>query len=111
MNRKPIVLGPGEGRSYPMGGRVSAIFKADGEETAALYSISEWWLEPHAEGPPPHHHDEDDVFFVLEGTMHFFMNEAWLEAPTGSFVLVPGGVTHTFENRSDARAGALNISA
>jgi mannose-6-phosphate isomerase-like protein (cupin superfamily) len=111
MNRKPIVLGPGEGRSYPMGGRVSAIFKADGEETAALYSISEWWLEPHTEGPPPHHHDEDDVFFVLEGTMHFFMNEAWLEAPTGSFVLVPGGVTHTFENRSDARAGALNISA
>jgi len=111
MNRKPIVLGPGEGRSYPMGGRVSAIFKADGEETAALYSISEWWLEPHTEGPPPHHHDEDDVFFVLEGTMHFFMNEAWLEGPTGSFVLVPGGVTHTFENRSDARAGALNISA
>jgi hypothetical protein len=24
---------------------------------------------------------------------------------------VPGGVTHTFENRGDSRAGALNISA
>ncbi len=31
--------------------------------------------------------------------------------PAGSLILVPGGVTHTFENRSDARAGALNISA
>jgi mannose-6-phosphate isomerase-like protein (cupin superfamily) len=48
---------------------------------------------------------------VLEGTMHFFMNDEWLAAPAGSFVLVPGGVTHTFENRGDARAGALNISA
>jgi len=110
MNRKPIVLGPGEGRAYPMG-RLSAVFKADGDETAGRYSISEWWLDAQTEGPHPHAHDEDDVFFVLEGTMHFFMNEEWLEAPTGSFVLVPGGVTHTFENRSDARAGALNISA
>lgn len=32
-----------------------------------------------------------------------------LEAPTGAFVLVPGGVTHDFENRGDARAGVLNF--
>jgi hypothetical protein len=42
---KPIFLKPGEGRSYPMG-RISALFKADGEEAAGRYSISEWWLEP-----------------------------------------------------------------
>jgi hypothetical protein len=28
-----------------------------------------------------------------------------------AFVLVPGGVTHTFENRGDISAGFLNISA
>ncbi len=38
--RKPVVLGPGEGRAYPMG-PLSAVFKADGEETAHRYSISE----------------------------------------------------------------------
>ena len=27
-----------------------------------------------------------------------------------SFVLVPGGTTHDFENRSNARAGVLNLS-
>jgi hypothetical protein len=43
--RKPVVLGPGEGRSYPMG-RIAAIFKADAAETESRYSISEWWLEP-----------------------------------------------------------------
>jgi hypothetical protein len=41
--RVGIFLPPGEGRSYPMG-RISAIFKADGDETQKAYSISEWWL-------------------------------------------------------------------
>jgi mannose-6-phosphate isomerase-like protein (cupin superfamily) len=108
--RRPLVLAPGEGRSYPMG-RLSAVFKADGDETANRYSISEWWLEPHTKGPGAHSHPEDDVFFMLSGTMWFFVGDEWVEAPAGSFVLVPGDVTHTFENRGDVRAGMLNISA
>ena len=110
MNRKPLVLKPGEGRDYPMG-RVRAVFKADDDETAGLYSISEWWLDPHTKGPGAHSHPEDDVFYVLEGTMHFFVEDAWIEAPAGTFVLAPGGVPHDFENRGDVRTGALNISA
>jgi mannose-6-phosphate isomerase-like protein (cupin superfamily) len=108
--RKPVILRPGEGRSYPMG-RISAVFKADGDETSNRYSISEWWLEPHTKGPGPHSHPEDDVFFVFEGTMSVFVDGEWIDAPKGSFVLVPGGVTHDFENRSSARAGMLNVSA
>jgi mannose-6-phosphate isomerase-like protein (cupin superfamily) len=108
--RKPIVLGPGEGRSYPMG-RISALFKADGDESAGLYSISEWWLEPHTQGPGAHAHPEDDVFYVLEGTMSFLVGDEWVDASAGSFVVAPGGVTHDFENRGDVRAGALNVSA
>lgn len=108
--RQPIVLAPGAGREYPMG-RLRAIFKADGNETEGNYSISEWWLDPHTKGPGAHRHPEDDVFFVLEGAMHFLVDDEWVEAPAGSFVLVPGGVTHTFENRGGTRASALNISA
>ena len=106
--RKSVVLRPGEGRSYPMG-RISALFKADGDETAGGYSISEWWLEPHTKGPGAHSHPEDDVFFVLEGTMSILVGDEWIDAPVGSFVLVPGGVTHDFENRADAKAGVLNF--
>lgn len=109
-SRRPIVLPPGDGRAYPMG-RISAIFKCDGDETAQRYSISEWWLEPHTTGPGAHTHPEDDVFFVLEGTMSFLLDQKWIDAPAGSFVLVPGGVTHDFENRTGERSGALNISA
>lgn len=107
--RKPIVLSPGAGRSYPMG-RISAVFKADEGETADAYSISEWWLDANTTGPGAHSHPEDDVFFVLEGTMSFLVGEKWVDAPVGSFVLVPGGVTHDFQNRSTSRAGLLNFS-
>ena len=107
--RSTIVLAPDEGRAYPMG-RIGALFKADGDETASRYSISEWWLEPHTQGPGAHAHPEDDVFYVIEGTMSFLVNDAWIDAARGSFVLVPGGATHDFENRSDARAGVLNLS-
>ncbi len=106
--RQPIVWRPGEGRIYPMG-RISSTFKADGEETKNSYSISEWWLDANTSGPGAHSHPEDDVFFVLEGTMSILIGDTWLDAPAGSFVLVPGGTTHDFENRSDARAGILNF--
>lgn len=107
--RQPVVLAPGQGRSYPMG-RIAAIFKADGAETQGRYSISEWWLEPKTQGPGAHSHPEDDIFFVIEGTMSVLVGETWIEAPRGSFVLVPGGVTHDFENRGSTRAGVLNLS-
>jgi mannose-6-phosphate isomerase-like protein (cupin superfamily) len=108
--RRPVVLGPGEGRAYQMG-PLSAVFKADGAETAEKYSISEWWLDPHTKGPGPHSHPEDDVFYVLAGTMSVMVGTEWTEASAGSFVLVPGNVTHDFENRGSERAGMLNVSA
>ena len=108
-SRKAVILGPGEGRSYLMG-RIAAVFKADESESESRYSISEWWLEPHTQGPGPHSHPEDDIFYVIEGTMSVLVGEAWTHATRGSFILVPGGVTHDFENRGETRAGVLNLS-
>ena len=107
--RAGVYLSPGEGRSYPMG-RISSVFKADGDETHGEYSVSEWWLEPNTQGPGAHSHEEDDIFYVIEGTMSILMDDRWIDAPKGAFVLVPGGVTHDFENRSPARSGVLNFS-
>jgi mannose-6-phosphate isomerase-like protein (cupin superfamily) len=109
VDRRAVVLGPGEGRAYPMG-RISALFKADGRETGGRYSISEWWLDPHTKGPGPHSHPEDDAFYVLAGTMSVLVGTDWIDASTGSFVLVPGNMTHDFENRGSRRAGVLNVS-
>ena len=107
--RAGIFLPPGKGRSYAMG-RIGAVFKADGDETAGRYAISEWWLAPHTQGPGAHAHEEDDVFYVIEGTMSILLGDRWIDAPQGSFVLAPGGLSHDFQNRSSARAGVLNVS-
>jgi mannose-6-phosphate isomerase-like protein (cupin superfamily) len=109
MKRTGIFVPAGGGRAYPMG-RIAAIFLADGAETGEKYSISEWWLEPNTKGPGAHAHDEDDVFYVIEGTMSILLGDRWIDAPRGSFVLAPGGMTHDFENRSAGRAGVLNFS-
>ncbi len=103
------MLPPGEGRAYEMGA-LRAVFKADGAETRGRYAISEWWLEPFTRGPGAHAHDEDDVFYVLAGTMSFFVGGKWVDAPKGSLVIAPGGTPHDFENRTGERAGMLNLA-
>ena len=46
----------------------------------------------------------------MAGTMSIVVGSDWTHANTGSFILVPGGTTHDFENRGTVRAGVLNIS-
>jgi mannose-6-phosphate isomerase-like protein (cupin superfamily) len=104
-----IVLGPEAGRSYPCGS-MRAVFKADGEETGERYSVSEWWLEPHSDGPGSHAHaDGDELFYVVAGCVSFLVGTAWVDAAAGSFLRVPAGVDHDFANRTGDRAGLLNV--
>jgi len=104
-----IVLPPDGGRSYAMK-TLRAVFKADGDETGNRYSISEWWLDPQNPGPGAHKHDaNDEVFYVLEGTPSILIGERWVDTPKGSFIRIPAGVMHDFENRTNSRIGLLNF--
>lgn len=104
-----LFLPPGAGRTYEVG-PMHAVFKADGAETDDRYCVSEWWLEAGQPGPGPHAHEaNEELFYVLEGTMSFLAGEEWVDAPRGSFLRVPAGTTHDFENRSEARSGVLNV--
>ena len=51
------------------------------------------------------------MFYVIAGTMSLLAGDEWTHAGPGSFVLIPGGVTHDFENRGEVRAGVLNFYA
>ncbi len=70
-------------------------------------------MAPHRHGPSMHSHDEeDDAFLVLDGELTFLLGEGEeVAAPAGTFVLVPPGVEHTFENRTDTPVRILNIHA
>lgn len=108
--RKPLVLAPHQGRVYPMG-RIRAVFKADGEETANGYSVSEWWLEPRTAGPSTHDHPDDHVFYVIAGTVSVSIDGAWSHLASGSYAIVPGGTPHSFENRGSEPAGFISFNA
>ena len=66
--RTTIVVPPEQGRVYAMG-RMRAIFKADPDESAGRYSVSEWGLEARTRGSEVHAHPEGHVFNVIVGNL------------------------------------------
>ncbi|MBW3593437.1 MAG: cupin domain-containing protein, partial [Actinobacteria bacterium] len=48
---------------------------------------------------------------VLEGELTFTVAGEEVVAQSGTFVLVPPGVPHTFANRGDAVARCVNVHA
>jgi mannose-6-phosphate isomerase-like protein (cupin superfamily) len=107
--QRALVLTPGKGRRYPLG-RMEAVFMADGKETNDSYCASTWHVEANSTGPGPHKHDaNEEVFFVIEGTMTFLVGDEHVEAPCGTFLRIPCGMMHDFENRTNKRAGVFNM--
>jgi mannose-6-phosphate isomerase-like protein (cupin superfamily) len=104
-----IILGPEDGRIYHCG-PMTAIFKADENETDNRYSISEWFLQPNSKGPGAHlHESNDEVFYVIEGVVSILVGDSWNDAVRGSFIRIPANTMHDFENRTGERAAILNF--
>ena len=109
MSLAPLVLHPSEGRRYYMPGMM-ATFMADGVETAGRYSVSQWRVRPRSTGPGQHRHEsEDELFYVTEGTMSVLVGGDWHDLEAGSFIRIPAGTLHDFENRTDTPATMLNV--
>ena len=103
----PIALTTGEGAtvSNPLGGAMT--FKALASETDGSLTAFEA-LNPSGEGPPLHVHLAHDEFIsVLDGTLRVRLGDDVLLAPAGSFVYVPRGLQHTWQNVGDADARML----
>jgi quercetin dioxygenase-like cupin family protein len=106
---KPVIVTADQGRTYDMG-RMRAVFRADGNETGGRFSISEWTLDPRTGGPGAHVHDDDHIFHVLAGTLSVFIDGEWVDAPRGSYAVIPGGNAHNFENRGDEECRFISIN-
>ncbi|MGL5116705.1 MAG: cupin domain-containing protein [Beijerinckiaceae bacterium] len=107
--RNVLILQPGEGRHYGLGA-MTAVFKADENETACHYSISEWWMEPGFAGVGAHSHEaNDEIFYVVMGTPGLLVGTDWMTLEEGAFVRIPAGITHDFRNLSGKKCGLLNV--
>jgi mannose-6-phosphate isomerase-like protein (cupin superfamily) len=80
----------------------------------ALLDVTWSRYETGQRGPEPHvHHRHVDAFYVVEGALRFGVGPVVepVDAPAGTFVLVPPDVVHTFANASGATARWLNFHA
>lgn len=104
----PVLLGPDDGERRQARGSVM-VFKALAATTGGRFSLMERSLPPGARMPPPHRHvDCEEAFYVLEGEITFVLDGVEHVRGPGDFVLVPGGGSHTFGNRSAAPARACS---
>lgn len=116
---------PASGGADPAGVVVARTGGVDGEAIAARpdrrvtlladtehLAVTEFVYGPGRRGASPHvHRDHADAFLVLEGELALTFEDGTLRAPAGTFVLIPPGVVHAFDNASDASARFLNLHA
>jgi quercetin dioxygenase-like cupin family protein len=111
MRDKAIVFSAGEGKFLSARGS-NMFFKATRASTGGAFSFMERTLPPGGRKPPPHIHTNcEEAFYVLDGEIEFFLGDDALLARPGSFVHVPGGVSHTFGNAWAAPSRLLIIHA
>jgi mannose-6-phosphate isomerase-like protein (cupin superfamily) len=106
--RAPIqVVGPTDGVSW-LGG--FAVYKVLGDATAGAFAVVEHTLAPHTLAAPLHtHRDVDELSYVLEGTIGVRIGEQEVEAGSGTFVLKPRGIAHTFWNAGATPVRLLEV--
>lgn len=98
MHDQAVVLGDGEGTTIqgPAGGPLT--FKVRGHQSGGALTALENIIAP-GDGPPLHAHErEGESWYVLDGLLRFKIGGEIRKAPTGSFVYVPPGVPHCFQN-------------
>ena len=86
-----------------IGARVTFVSMDEGTS----YALTEWEVEPGAQGPPVHiHHQHDEGFYVMSGHFGFDLDGITIYGKPGAHVLVPKGHAHSFWN-AGARPGRL----
>jgi mannose-6-phosphate isomerase-like protein (cupin superfamily) len=88
---------PGRGKSVWFNGGL-VTFYALGEDTGGAFTLFEEAVAPQDRALPHLHHEEDQAFYVLEGKLEFYCDDRTFTADVGSFVYVPRGTTHSYEN-------------
>jgi mannose-6-phosphate isomerase-like protein (cupin superfamily) len=82
-----------------------------GKQTGKSLSVFEVVTQPKW-GPPLHvHHREDEAFYVLEGRYLFEYGEKLVEAGAGSYLFLPRGVGHTYQNIGETAGKNMVVAA
>jgi quercetin dioxygenase-like cupin family protein len=106
--RHPIHVAEGEGKRLWVADELMT-FKASGEDTGGAYALTDS-VVPSGGGPPPHiHQREHEAFWVLEGELEVQVGENTFRAGAGSFVHLPKGIQHAYQNVGTGPARFLTL--
>jgi quercetin dioxygenase-like cupin family protein len=107
-----LILPPDGGEPLTIRGGSRLLFKAVAATTDGRFSLHERRIPAGGRRPPAHiHPDRVEAFWVLDGEAEFELDGRGSRAGAGSFVLVPGGVAHTFGGTAAASAHVLVLHA
>lgn len=109
MEKRRVLIRPDEGRPVWLGDRVGALTRVLGEDLGGSLSALELTITPGSIVVPHTHSREDEVTFVLEGEIGARVGDRIVVAPSGSYVLKPRNVPHTFWNAGSRNARTLEM--
>ncbi len=101
---------------YPLGQMVVAPLTGQTIGLNESQFVIAQWTAPGAQAGPPQliapihvHYSDDEAWYVLEGVLAFRLGDQEVEAPAGTAVLAPRGVSHTYWNPQPTPARYLLI--
>jgi quercetin dioxygenase-like cupin family protein len=103
-----LILQPDAGQTVWLG-RLGIQFKLDGTHTQGAFSVVEHPLEPGAFAAPHTHSREDEFSYVLEGTVGVMLGDQEFTVSSGSYIVKPRGIPHSFWNPGSEPARLLEI--
>lgn len=83
---------------FYMGSLMSFLVKS--EDTGGRFALMEAVSKPGNEPPPHLHQWEHETYYLLEGTIEFYLADKVLTATAGEAVFIPQGVPHAISLRS-----------
>jgi len=110
---KAFVVGPGEGKTVSgRAGGYTLETKATDDDTGGRYAFQEMTVAAGFPWIPAHiHHHEDEALYGLEGELTIRVGDHIHVVGTGTFVLMPRDIVHTFSNPGSVPARVLVISS
>ena len=105
-----IIVQRGEGRSVSLGG-MGVVFKVSGANTGGAFAIVEHPIDAGRLVLPHVHQHEDEYSYVLEGTIGARVGDQETVAGSGSYVIKPRGLMHSFWNAGPGPARLLEVIA
>jgi quercetin dioxygenase-like cupin family protein len=98
---KPVLTGPGAGRTERYGSGSSFELKLEGDQAGGDWSVLEWHLRAGDEPPIHTHTREDETLYVLEGAITAYVGDQRIDVEAGSYAALPKDVPHGLSVRSD----------